>query len=200
MSVIRRRAAASSDDGVMLVELLIMIVLIGVVGSVVTSGLVQGMRTTIRGQERAYALTDLQRAADRVGRELRSGEPVALDSDSAAVDVFRDGKRLRYTFTIAGNVLQETREQWNDPDADPALVSPDPAGGYTRPVLSGLVAGSSFAYAGRTGTPLATPAAPFEDVDQVTLTLLRQLPQQAPLRLDTAVELRNTNLDEDPAP
>lgn len=184
----------------LLVELLIMIVLIGVVGSVVTSGLVQGMRTTMRGQERAYALADLQRGADRVGRELRSGEPVALDSASASVDVFRDGKRFRYTYTISGGVLSETRQQWDDPEADPALVSPNPAGGYTRPVLTQLAAGSGFAYADRNGVAIATPAAPFDNVDQVTLTLLRQITQQPPLRLDSAVELRNTNLDEAPAP
>lgn len=178
----------------MLVELLVVILLMGVIGSVVTTSLVSGMQATMRGQERALALADLQRGADRVGRELRSGRPVLLDAHEASVDVFRNGQRQRYTYVVtSGGVLQETRSVWNNPAADPVTTPADST--VTRDVVSRLqydAADPAFLYFDRSGGAVASPSAPYSTVDRIQMTLRRQLPQQPPLRLDTAVELRNT--------
>lgn len=197
-----RRIDAGSERGAMLVEMLVVIVLMGVVGSVVTSGLVLGMRTTMRGQSRAYALAELQKAVDRTGRELRSGTPVnavgALTDTSASVDVIRNGARIRFTYTLTpvatcttNCVLQQTRTQWNNATSNPATTPPNSS--TTTPLLTGLVNAPVFTYLDRNGLGAAlTP--PYATVDRVGISLQRSLTGAPPLRLESAVELRNTHL------
>lgn len=195
MSVMRR-LDARGERGAMMVEMLVVIVLMGVVGSVVTSGLVLGMRSTMRGQSRAYALAELQKAVERTGRELRSGTPVntagALTATSASVDVIRNSARIRFTYTLtAAGVLQQTRTQWNSATSNPATTPPNSTA--TSQLVSGLVNAPAFTYFDRNGQPAAlTP--PYATVDRVAITLQRNLTGAPPLRLESAVELRNTHL------
>jgi len=62
------------EGGYSLVEMLVVLLLLGVVGTVVTKGIVTTLRSTRTGTQRAVALSQLQTAADRLSRELRAAE------------------------------------------------------------------------------------------------------------------------------
>lgn len=95
MSVSRPR----QEDGFTLVELLVVILLLGVVGSVVTAGLVSAMQHTRDSQERIYAMAELQRGAERITRELRAACPVmAIDDDDVTVAVQRGDQTTYHQF------------------------------------------------------------------------------------------------------
>lgn len=191
----RVRARLAHEGGATLVEMLVILVLMGIVGSIVTNSLVLAMRTTMRSQDRAYSLAELQKGAERLSREIRSGTPVTLTASSATLDVIRSGQRHRLTYTItAGGVLQQTKQVWNSSTSNPALVAADSS--TTTPVVTDLVVAAPFTYFDREGTAIATPAVPYSTVDRIVITLQRQLDGQPAIRIDSGVELRNTHLNE----
>ena len=191
----RLRARLGHEGGATLVEMLVIVILMGVVGSIVTNSLVLAMRTTMRSQDRSYSLAELQKGAERLSREIRSGTPVALSASTATLDVIRNGQRHRLTYTItAGGVLQQTKQIWNSSASNPSLIAANST--VTTPVVTDLVVAAPFTYFDREGTAIATPAAPYSTVDRVVVTLQRQLDGQPAIRIDSGVELRNTHLNE----
>ncbi len=68
------------DAGSTLVELLVVLVLFGVVGSVVMPAIVTAMRSARVSSERTHALHEIEMALQRVGRELRVADPLYLTS------------------------------------------------------------------------------------------------------------------------
>lgn len=128
----------NQEDGFTLVELLIVVVILGVVGAVTVTGIVQGMRTTDRIQTRADALVELERASQRIERELRrgmwsisltpSGDPPngcvvpalndagdasSLKPDDLSLVVFHTGDRYRYHLTLDGGTVRLDQDRWD---------------------------------------------------------------------------------------
>lgn len=93
------------ERGYSLVELLVVVVMLGVIGGFVTTAVVTGMRTTQATEARTYALTDIHRGLERVGRELRAANPIELDTggayaDSLGATVIRDGQEIVYRYYL----------------------------------------------------------------------------------------------------
>jgi prepilin-type N-terminal cleavage/methylation domain-containing protein len=180
MSMSPRRAEA----GFTLVELLVVLLLVGVVGSIVTSGLITAMTSTRQTQARIDAMAELQRGAERISRELRAACPIigTLDPHAVTAAIRRDGERLRHTyqFDIGTGILSQDVTRYD-------------AGSWTttvsgRPLVQDLVnADATFTYLDIDGETAVLP----RDVRTVRLTMRRDLPEQGPIEVETLVSLRN---------
>lgn len=99
------RERADDERGYSLVELMVVVVMLSIIGGFVTTSVIVGMRTTQRTEARTYALADIQRGLERVGRELRAANPIELDvggayPDSLGATVIRDGQRIEYRYYL----------------------------------------------------------------------------------------------------
>jgi prepilin-type N-terminal cleavage/methylation domain-containing protein len=165
----------SRAAGFTVVELLVVMVVLGIIGSVVTTALVQGMRHSAK-------------ASARVTRELRAACPVEgpVEDYATSVAVLRGGAWWRYGFSQPAGTdqLRVDRDRW-DGAADAWI---DDSEGVVTDGLSNRAAGAPvFAYLERDGSPTTTPA----DVDRIELTLRRKGSRDAPVVVETAVDLRN---------
>lgn len=182
------------EQGVSLVELLVVVAITVVVGLVVTSGMSSAVRATTQTQRRIDALTDLQRAVARVGREVRAARPLCSASNATRIVavVDRGTERHRYTYEIVtasgATTLRETREIVSGTGSASCTAS----AASTRQVTAAtdVVSATIFTYHTSTGaaTTDATAAA------EVAITLRRAITSQQPLRVDTRVSVRNLGL------
>jgi prepilin-type N-terminal cleavage/methylation domain-containing protein len=175
---------ARDESAFTLVELLVVLVLMGVVGGIVTNGLTTAMRTTRETQTRIDAMAELQRGAERISRELRAACPIVgtLAPHAVTAAIQRDGERLRHTyrFDAATGILSQD-------------VVRDDAGTWTT-VLDGHPLVQDLLDTGATFTYLdvdAEAAALARDVRTIRLVMRRDLPEQGPIEVETTVSLRN---------
>lgn len=179
ISIQRRLLCPTREEGgFTLVELLVVITLLTVVGGIVTTSLVQAFRTSAAAQERIEALTELERAAQRITREARGAAPVtAATGDLLTVEVITDGARVRHSFQRSGDAIRHTITQ---------VASGSTT---TRPLIGDLASGATFSYLAADGNPPASAA----DVAKVVITLRRDLPRQDPIVISTSASLRNAD-------
>lgn len=139
-----------AEDGFSLVELLVVIAISGIVGAVTLTGLVRGLQTGAMADERIEAFTDLQRASERITRDLRRALWTDVSSSSATIPagclaldlepdeisivVMEGTTRFRHTYAVVGGTMSMTRETWNVG----AWQSP-----VSQPVIGGLTNGSA---------------------------------------------------------
>lgn len=213
----RLRTRLGRDDGFTLVELMVVVVLLGVVGGVVTSGIVSAHQVTRHTESRVQAVTDIHHTLANVGREIRAADAresanTALRSASPSsleTDVLREEagvlQRIRYTYTLTDGTLSERRRVWNDA-ATPSSTAPD--SDTTRTRITGLVnAGTQplFGYRNSNGACITgchdangvyldgpVPAGTLSDVVEITITVRRSVgPGRPPIEVVTRVGLRN---------
>lgn len=204
------------QQGFSLVELLVVMLLVGVVGSVVTTSLVQSMSNTRLTSARAVALHDIERSLQVVGRELRIADPLILDADGQyderiAAQVVRDDTVQIHTFTIEGEGgvddvegIQFLFQRIVEYDRQELLASgPDGATPITLPkrrlitdINNGIEA--VFTYHDTVGDEITCdPAVPndcrdrYGNANQVGIRLIRNLDDQEPIRAETRVSVRN---------
>lgn len=193
MTHVLTRARADDDGGFTLVELLVVMSLMLIVGGIVMNGIVSGLRASERARQRVIALTDLERAAERMARDLRFADPVdAASATSVIVNVLRDtgGTRVRHrvTYTVAGGVITETREVYNPPSAL------GPSSTTTRTVIDDLDPGTTvFGFVKADGQPWVSGTDPTSNLAEIQLDLRRRLPAQQPIEVQTSVFVRNVN-------
>jgi type II secretory pathway pseudopilin PulG len=200
------REEARRDDGLGLVELLVVVLVLGVIGAMTITSLVRGMRTTDRVEARIQASTDLQRAAERVARDLRRGvwtdisltplpSPpagctyVSLDGDELTLIVFDGIERFRHTYTHVDGTLTLDVDRWSS--GAWADVS-------TTTVIDGLqnaTAGEDvFSFLDRNGGDLLEDGldpTDHADVRNFRLTLVGTVRDQPAMTLNTTVAARN---------
>lgn len=193
MTASRIRTAASDESGFTLVELLVVMALMLVVGGVVLNGIVSGLRASERGRQRVVALTDLERAVERMARDLRFADPVdAASATSMTVNVLRDNAgaqvRHRVTYTVAGGAISESRAVYNPPSAAA------PASTTTRTVIDDLDAATTvFSFAKADGQAWNAGTDALSDLAEIQLDLRRELPDQDPIQVETSVFVRNVD-------
>lgn len=193
--MIPRRLHRGLDDetGFTLVELLVVMALMLIVGGVVLNGIVSGLSAAERGRQRVIALTDLERAAERMARDLRFADPVdAASGTSVTVNVLRDdaGSQVRHrvTYTVAGDAITEMRAIYDPPSAAVAGST------TTREVIADLDAGTTvFAFFKADGQPWTSGTDAPGELAEIQLDLRRELPQQDPIEVETSVFVRNVD-------
>lgn len=189
----------TNDRGFTLVELLVVMLLVGIVGGVVTTSLVRGMQTSTVAQSRIQGLSDLQRGLERVARELRVADPLCVPVDGSdptihesrlGASVYRDGKRYYHEFylsgTGAGEALYQDIVVYDPPDATTGTVLS--SGTFVADTGNSIIGVPLFEYFDQNGDP----PSPVGAAAQVTINLSKQVAGDAPVQVSTTVEVRNT--------
>lgn len=186
----------SEDGGFTLVEMSIVLLILGVIGAIATSSVIQSMKTTDRGQKRVFGLADVQNAVERMSREIRAADPVETSSSSSSVSVrvHRNGRCQRYTYALVGTELRQTLERLSpDPGVFNECTSVVAGSTVTTVLVRGLTNGSTtplFTYLADTApatTAATTPAA----VRSVVIDARSGMSGTTPLQVRTSVQIRN---------
>ena len=183
MSTLRQRLGlAQEQDGLSLVEVLVTIFLTSIILTIAGSGIVSALQSQARQVETIDALNDSKMAFERMMRDLRGADPLfAATGSSVTLEIERGAESHRMTYTLAGNVLTVTDENF-----DTGTTS-------SRALLDNvsIPAGATlFTYYSRYGA-VVTGSTPGE-VGRVTARLVVSLPQNdASLDLSDDVTLRN---------
>jgi len=181
------------EDGFTLVELLVVMGILLIVGTVILNGLVSGLRATERGQARVEALTDLERAAERMARDLRFADPLdAATTTQVIVNVLRDNGgtqvRHRVTYVVAAGTITETRAVYSPPEAA------TPVSTTTRAVIEDLdPTATAFAFFKADGQAWVSGTDALNELAEIQLDLRRELANQDPMELETSVFVRNVD-------
>lgn len=199
------------ESGVSLVELMVVTMLLTIVGGIVVTGVISAHRVSRHAESRVQAVTDIHSVLANVSRQVRAADSrdtvdtalAAASPESVETDVFRDGLRLRYTFTLADGALTERRRVW-DAEAD---VTTTPDADVTRTLMGGLVNTGEqplFAYYAADGScitgcvdgsgayvggPASVDA--MADIAEVRLSVRRDVGEGSPIEVTTRVVLRN---------
>lgn len=190
----RVSSCRQDDDGFTLVELLVVIVLVGIIGGTVVTSVVRSLDVTQRATSRVEALTDMQRAMERMSRNIRVAEPqgssplvlTAATGSSIAFTVFDPVTRREIVYTQTGDrVVQLTRTF----ASHTATTAP---AGATTTVIDGLDQGLTpvFGYFKDDGSALAATDGP-ADIVRVQIRLRRQTADDL-VELSSSTFLRNT--------
>lgn len=214
------RRIRQDETGFSLVELLTVLVLVGVIGGVVVSTLVAGLGASRRTEERAHALNDLQLGLERMTRELRVATPILPEPDAGlrgfviGAQVTRDGERRAITYTL-GEAAEDGNAQLREQVVRRLLDDNTVLDTFERPLLDDLANRS----VGRpmveylvidpdSGELSAIGCAGLTDLEctnrlltarQIRITLVRDLPEQDPIAVQTTVNVRNLRLLSDGA-
>jgi len=176
-------ARVRAEGGYSLPELLIVMVLLGVIGSVVTNSVVQGMQSTRRAQDRVAALTDLEKSVARIGRELRAACPVRTSTPTqVTVDSERQDTlwRYRYTLDTATQQLSEQRQRYDTASATWVTVA-------DAPLISDATNTAAFSYVDTDNQATNDPSR----VVGLGVTITRDLPEQDDITVTTRLSARN---------
>lgn len=194
MLIRRLRSAFSEEDGVGLVELMVVMVLMTIIGGIVVSSLVGGMKANAKTQTRQDALAVLQKSVDRMSGPLRAAAPVNFSlstQNTAVVEVWNSdfSAKERYTYTYCPT---RGRVHMRRQAASVAYVAIDCAS-TTLPVLIDQVTNSAtekmFVYKMSNGS---TDATADSNVFQINVKVKRSLNNQpTPIVVETQVRLRN---------
>jgi type II secretory pathway pseudopilin PulG len=174
--------------GATLVELLVVMVLLGVIGSVVTSAVITGLRSAASTQARLEALHELEVAVQRVSRDLRAARVLSLSPDDAfgrdlGAEIDRDGQDLtvRYRVVAVDGVDELVRE-----DTGQTLVT----------LVDNDAAQPVFRYLTSAGDEV--PCTTVDDCKiaylqsaQIEISLVRAVPGQGDIRASTRVSVRS---------
>lgn len=186
-----------AEDGLTLVELLVVMLLIGIIGSVVSTTLIFAMKTTRYHQNRTYAAEEVQAQLERVARSIRVGDPIrAASATSITVDLYRGTSCVRQSWTLAGTTLQVTSvtyAAWDSCAKYPATVAPSSTS--TTTAVTGVANGSTplFTYEDPTGAVLTSPT-PWK-IAAVHVQIMKTVPERTSrISFSTSVGVRNEAL------
>jgi prepilin-type N-terminal cleavage/methylation domain-containing protein len=211
--LIRTRRTLERADGFTLVELLVVVLILGVIGSIVTSSVVTAFVSTRRGEARVHALNDLQKGIERVGRELRAADPLVLEpgrdpSVEIGAEVVRRGQRIEYRYylvdvdgsvelredivrrTLAGQVVSQREGLFIADIANLESGTPLFTYYYTDPGTRQLQRIDCDAD-GLTETQCLQR---HTTATQIRLTLEKLLPEQPAIQVETVLNIRSVRL------
>ena len=181
----RRRAAG----GFSLVELLVVMFILAVVGTIVANGLVRGLQADRQAQSRIEAFEDMQIALERVSREVRAASTPLLvaEEDEIQFEVLRDGGCIQFTYWVdEDDALRSLEERSTD-----GCVTFDVD---TQQILVPRLEPDSTVFVFETDQYDEDGRVLAEDVEEVrfvTISFTRTLVDQQPATVQTVVGLRN---------
>src|SRR3954451_1274366 len=94
----------SGDSGASLIELLITIVLLGVIGSVVTTTMITGMHDQTRITAHSAEMAKVRTTLDRMMRQIRDADEVLAMTQSEIKLLAHDGSdHMTYDYSVIAN-------------------------------------------------------------------------------------------------
>ncbi len=197
------------EEGFTLIELIVVGVISAVVGSIVMTGVVQGLRTTATIDDRVDALSTLERGMERVTRELRAANPLQLDfggeyDTALTATVTRGGMRIAYRYEVqtatdgTDTLVQTTYTYDLDGNLQPGVET-----SLVTALQNAELGLDVFTYLDGNGDELVCPVddsclTTLLRAQQVKLTLARTIPNSQPLVLDSTVRIRSLRYTSDP--
>lgn len=200
-----------SDQGVTLVELLVVMVLLGVVGAVVTTAVTTGLRSASSTTARTMAIHDAEIALQRVARDLRAAEPIYLSAGGdytteVGAEFVRDGSTHVTRFAVEEiDGVQRLVQATTRFDVGADVTNPTAVDLGQQTLVTDIDNGTEpvFRYFRRDGTPIecaigvdgqtkADCDAAFAEVARLEISLVRSVEGQTPVRGRTQVAIRNT--------
>lgn len=193
-----------AQGGFTLVELLVVMVLTGIVGTVVTVSVVNSMSVARSTSQRATALHDVERALQVVGRELRIADPICLDDggdyrSTIGAQVERDGATQIHTFTIEEDdgiqFLFQDIVGYEPGDVQACIPREDatptalPRRRLVTDVDNGIEA--VFTYHDALGGDIDCDVEACEQAVQIGIRLVRNLEGGEDIRAETRINVRN---------
>ena len=182
------------ESGFTLVEMLVVVVLLGVVGAVATTAMIRALKTTDSGQARVYGLADVQKAVERMSRELRAADPLqTMTATTVSARVYRNGKCDQYTYALVGTEIRQTVERLT-PDPGPWNECSSVLGSGVTTVLARDISNGAgtplFTYLAETA-PAPVAATTTATVREIRIDARSALSGEGPLRVATSVQIRN---------
>ena len=175
------------QEGMTLVELLVVLLLVSVVGSVIAGGLIRGMRAEAHAQSRIEAFEQMQVAMERASRDIRAAAPLEVaEANEIQFQLTRDSACFRFTYWVEDDALQVREER----STDGCATFPSEAVRVLVPELepgTPVFVYETDVYADGEREVAATA----DDVRFVTITFTRTLFDQQPVTVRTVVGLRN---------
>lgn len=176
------------DDGFTLIEMLVVVVIMGVIGGIFFSTVVNAARVDDATRSRADAQEAVTLALERVTKEVRVAAPlVSVSPTSVVVDVYPtqpSGSTLRerHTFTLTGTELQQQVQVFSPATSTIANST------STRVLADGVVAaGTAFTAKDRAGAATTLPS----KVASLDISLQRGTATAKPFVAATTIFLRN---------
>ena len=187
-TVLRRVRRQGEQAGFTLVELLVVVMLLGVVGAIVGSGLVSSLRADRKTRERVSTTADLTKGVDRMTKQVRVAAPLVDFTDSmVSVETYRNGLRYRYTYTYSAAAKTVTEVVQTFASANAATPTETNSAVLLRNVTNGTT--PMFQFYDRDGVA----ATQVKDVARVVVSIVETPAgdKQEPIGYSTSVFLRN---------
>lgn len=178
----------NDDRGFSLVELLVGIAIMAVLGAAVVGSVIRTLQVSADATVRVDAMTSLQRAHERMTRNIRAADPIgsASSSDLSLTVWDSPNQRRVISYALVGDTVEQTTATFTSP------TSSTPSTVGTTVVIDGLAQGVEplFTYATSDGTSWNGVAS--EDIASVSITLVAESGNGTTIPLTTSVFIRNS--------
>lgn len=189
------RDGGRSEAGFSLIELLVVMVLVGVIGSVVFSSSLQALQIQSDTTSRLDAMHELEGAVQRASRDLRAANPLRIstteDAESyIAADVYRGNEKLEVIYELVE--LGDDRALAQSVSREGEIVSQRDLVTLVRDDTTAI-----FRYLDADGELIRCDAGPadcaaeFGRAYSIAIRLERLVRDQEPVVVETVVSIRN---------
>jgi len=199
----RMHPAADQQAGFTLVELLVVVVIMGIIGTIVSATIISSLQATRREQDRVFTISTAQTALERLSRDLRTADPLtAANLNDVSMQVYRAGycEQRRYWVDSTGQLLM-SRAPYTAASTSCSTASGATATATTQVLMTNAGVDSTtliFRYytvnPNAALTELSAPVAATDlaHVDRVELTIKGVLSENgSPVFLTSSIDLRN---------
>jgi prepilin-type N-terminal cleavage/methylation domain-containing protein len=207
--MLRRSLTRTAEEGFTLVELLVVMVLLGVVGGVVTTAIISSMNSASASTARIMATHELEVALQRVSRDIRAADPVFISDERRygehiGARFLRNRHMVVVSFELRDGEQQELIQETTTYDLDEIVDGETPDLVETSRALVTTVDNGDepvFRYYDRAGEELTCDPVVeggsfcdgvYASAKRVGIHLVRDVPGQSPVRAHTVVSVRNT--------
>lgn len=180
--------SASDDRGFSLIEVLVAATLSTLLGAIMLTGVVRSLGVTAEATTRVETLSDLQRVAERITRNVRVADPLLVATPTQVrMTAYDDVTRRVIEYTHTGASVSQTITIFANHTTGVASSS------STTTIIDGLDQGAApvFSFLTANGSTWATPA-PIPAIARVEVHLRGSVDRGTPISITSSAFLRNT--------
>lgn len=192
MPMTHRRGA---QEGYSLIELLVVMVIFGIVGTIIVGSLARGAQADREAQARIEAFEDMQIALERVSRNVRAASMPLLEADPVnerlQLRLLRDGICSQFTYWVDADALRVREERSTTEECTFSSASETLVVGGLEPGSNVFTFESDEYFRDANDDLQRETASSVDEIQFVTISFTRA-PVGQPVTVQTVVGLRNT--------